>query len=619
MNTAMNHSINHSSDETASAQPGGFTCAPDWQSYPTPEALAVRAWRKFKSPDVERLLDACAGAGALADQWSSLHDQGYRGGRGGRHEVLPVDVIEVDARHHPTLREKHYNVVGLDFLQFEGGSIYSHVIMNPPFAQGARHALKAWDMLWEGEVVAILNAETLRNPFSAERKRLASLVAAHGSVEYIRDAFAGTDADRATDVEIALVHLSKPAQCTDDWIGPVIASLECDPHEETAFELPNELALPNTFVANQCLAFRAAVRAMREAVRADAVAGHFAARIGDTMARRQGGAGALAGGLASAVPGAGVRKALRERYLDLKDRAWASVLRSTDTLAKLSAKVQTQAESQFEQIKTLEFSETNVYGFLLGLVQSQPEMQLDMACDVFDQITKFHTDNTVFYRGWKSNDRHRTCGRRIKTTRFILPRHSTQSYSTGLSFDSQRMLSDFDKVFALVDGKATPVVGLLDVFRTHFSSLRAGERVSSSYFDVRYYPGVGTIHFFARDRGLVDRLNRLVGKHRQWLPCEVPDGSAFWTQYKKAEQLDAEVRAAVRARGAQEPGYRYRHDDPLRAISNDYDGEDAHAAAQALLGGAIDEVLTRHGLLQAITDQSKPQPQPPSQVLLLEA
>ena len=97
----------------------------------------------------------------------------------------------------------------------------------------------------------------------------------------------------------------------------------------------------------------------------------------------------------------------------------------------------------------------------------------------------------------------------------------------------------------------------------------------------------------------------------------MPDGSAFWTQYKKAEQLDAEVRAAVRARGAQEPGYRYRHDDPLRAISNDYDGEDAHAAAQALLGGAIDEVLTRHGLLQAITDQSQPQPQ--SQVLLLEA
>ena len=222
MNTAMNHSINHSSDETASAQPGGFTCAPDWQSYPTPEALAVRAWRKFKSPDVERLLDACAGAGALADQWSSLHDQGYRGGRGGRHEVLPVDVIEVDARHHPTLREKHYNVVGLDFLQFEGGSIYSHVIMNPPFAQGARHALKAWDMLWEGEVVAILNAETLRNPFSAERKRLASLVAAHGSVEYIRDAFVGADSNLSHRADRILSQGWKPTLRSRLWtsVGP---------------------------------------------------------------------------------------------------------------------------------------------------------------------------------------------------------------------------------------------------------------------------------------------------------------------------------------------------------------------------------------------------------------
>lgn len=603
----MNAPTTHDTGIAAEPHPGAER---NWQSYPSSERLADRVWRKFKNRDVERLLDACSGAGALADAWT----RDCRGGYGSRSRDggLPVDVIEIDARHHPALREKHYNVVGLDFLQFEGGAIYSHVTLNPPFAQGARFALKAWDMLWEGEVVAILNAETLRNLFSVERKRLGSLIAEHGSVEFIEDAFIGADVERVTKVEIALVHLVKPAQCAHDWLGPVIDSLAVEPQLEESFELPNELALPNTFVTNQCLTFRAAVRAMREAVRSDAVAAHFAGRIGETMARRNGDAGAVV----TPTTGADVRKALRARYLDLKDRAWASVLRSTDALAKLSAKVQGQAESQFAQVKTLEFTESNVYGFLLGLVESQPEMQLDMACDVFDQITRYHSENTVFYRGWKSNDRHRTCGMRIKTTRFILPGHGSSSWSRSLSFGSERTLSDFDKVFALVDGKRKPDVGLVDVFNTSFSALCAGERVSATYFDVRYYPGAGTIHFFARDRELVDRLNRLVGRRREWLPSEVPDNSAFWTQYKKAEKFDSEVRKAVRSLRAKEGGYySARYDDPFQAIVSSHAGEAERAAASGRLADAIDGVLAKQGLLDAIGDAS----QSGRQALLLEA
>ena len=567
----------------------------DWQSYPTPARLANHAWSKFTNREVERLLDACAGAGALADAQVRGNERSYRGIRG---EAFPVDVIEIDARHHPTLREKDYNVVGFDFLDFEGGAIYSHVIMNPPFAQGARCVLKGWDMLWEGELVAILNAETLRNPCSAERKRLASLVAEHGSVEFITEAFIGADVERATNVEVALVHLVKPAHCAVDWMGPVIDRLAVDRHEESGFELPHELALPNTFVTSQCIAFRCAVKAMREAVRADAVAGHFAVRLGGTMASRHGSMNQDS----TQLLGGDVRKSLRTRYLGLKDRAWASVLRSTDTLAKLSAKVQKQAEAQFAQIKTLEFTESNVYGFLLGLVESQPDMQIDMACDVFDQITRYHSDNTVFYRGWKSNDRHRSCGFRIKTTRFILPGHDSRGYSSTLGYDSIRTLADFDKVFAMVDGKPKPEVGLVDVFQTHFSALRSGGRVSSSYFDVRYYPGVGTIHFFARDRTLVDRLNRLVGGKRQWLPPQEPNGSAFWKQYDKADAFDSQVRSEVTAlRGANGVGgYLSRYDDPLRDYVRSHDQASSSNAAE-LLGLAIDSVLRKHGMLDALT------------------
>lgn len=558
----------------------------DLQFYPTPKALAEKLWAGFERP-FKRPLDACAGDGDLAD---SIPRDYY-----GRHAL--VDCIEIDAARHPTLRAKHHRVVGLDFLAFEGGAVYDCVVLNPPFANGVKHALKAWDMLFTGQVGAILNAETLRNPFSAERQRLLALVQQHGKVEFIADAFRGCDVVREANVEVALVHLYKPAECSEDWIGPVIASMTTDPNRESDLELPRELALPNSFVSNQVNAFRAAVKAMREAVKMRSVAEHYAARIGGTMCD-------LANRTAPEdETGETVRERLEKGYIELKDRAWASVLRSTEALNKLSAKVQRQAESEFEAIKCLEFSESNVYAFLLGLVQSAPEMQLDMACDVFDQVMQYHSDNAVFYRGWKSNDRHRSCGMRIKTTRFILPRNS-RTFGGGLDWDAVRRLSDFDKVFALLDGKPEPEVSLVSLFEGVGSKpreLARGARVSSSYFDIRWYPGAGTIHFFPRSKELVDRLNRLVGRQRGWLPrADEPVPDAFWVQFDKAEKFDRELREETDRihRNGRSAGLVSSCDHPFNRLMR-RDPDEA-LQGQKLVGEAIDIVLERHGLLAAL-------------------
>lgn len=555
------------------------------QFFVTPPELAARVWERFKDRSFDRVLDAFSGTGALSD--AAPHE------KWSRHRDIKIDCIEIDGGKHPILRDKGLTVVGLDFFAFEGGEVYSHVVMNPPFAHGARAVLKAWDMLWKGEVTAIINAETVRNPFSAERARLVKLIEEHGSVEFIADAFQGVHVEREANVEIALVHLVKPAECARDWIGDLLASMRVDKNEESDLKLPGELALPQSFVETQCAAFRTAVKAMREAVRLEAVATHYANRIGHTMTELN---GALPSGEAFDV-----RKTLEARYGGLKDRAWTSVLRSTETLTRLSQKVQRQAESQFESIKKLDFSETNVYGFLLGLVESQPEMQLDMACDVFDTITRYHSENTVFYRGWKSNDKHRTCGMRVRTTRFVLPGHRADSWSSP-RWETQQMLADFDKVFAMLDGNRQPTEGLSQVFTDRYADLKHGQRVSASYFDIRYYPGAGTIHFFARDKALVDRLNRVVGRRRQWLPPESERVSdAFWLQFNQAETLDKELRTQVR-KGCG------RRDDPFRELMWK-DSEGRSAAAGDKIAGVIDQVLAARGITLML--EGAPNAEPP--------
>jgi hypothetical protein len=118
----------------------------DLQFFPPPRWLAQYAWEKFTDRNFARVLDSSAGEGALPGAMPGDWSYGRR---------PPVDCIEIDASKPPILRDKGYCVVGLDFLSFEGGAIYSHVMLNPPFANGAAHVLKAWTMLWEGRAASL--------------------------------------------------------------------------------------------------------------------------------------------------------------------------------------------------------------------------------------------------------------------------------------------------------------------------------------------------------------------------------------------------------------------------------------------------------------------------------
>lgn len=553
----------------------------NYQYYPTPEALSKLAWAKFKNRNFIRVLEPSAGDGHLlkcrpADRWKRI----------------PVDCIEIDISKHTTLRQQGFEVVGMDFMQFKSGSIYSHLVMNPPFADGAKHVLKAWEILFDGEIVAILNSETLKNPFSRERKLLLKLIEQYGEVEYLQQMFAGVDAERQTNVEIALVWLKKSSSFEQDILGNILDELSRDQATDDnlaeEFEQLNPLALPNSFIENAVLMFNAAVESARQAVMTEARARRYRQMLGKTLGEMNGD-----GGDNSADSSVNwVKAELYGRYTNIKNRAWAGILRSTQVTSKLSSSAQKRLEAEFETIKSLEFTVSNIYGFLQGILDKQGDIQIGMACDVFDMITRYHTENSVWYMGWKSNDKHRSLGMRIKTTRFVIPGHKTESYQRDLPWNSGRMLADIDKVFAMLDGKPEPEVSLETVFSRHFQELRNGGRVSASYFSVRYYPGVGTIHFFPTNKKLIDRINRLVGNHRRWLPLVTEKaGQSFWHQYDHAEKYDKAFLSEVKKSFRQSVSYRI---DPFWAIK--YGGEEEQQMASKMLSVAMATVLAQNGI-----------------------
>ena len=172
-----------------------------FQFYPTPAMLAIKAWHMFDKGAIRRVLEPSAGRGDLLEPLKERT----------RYSRVTVDTIELNIAHHPTLREKGYRVIDTDFLNFQSPVGYSHIVLNPPFHAGVDHVLHAWDILRDGQIVAILNAETIDNPYSAKRKQLVRLIEQFGRVEYVRSAFQDPDTLRKTDVRVALIHLKKKA------------------------------------------------------------------------------------------------------------------------------------------------------------------------------------------------------------------------------------------------------------------------------------------------------------------------------------------------------------------------------------------------------------------------
>ena len=569
----------------------------EYQFYPTPLWLAKKVRKKFTLP-ITRLLEPSAGKGDLL-----RNEDGFWIGKS------RVDVIEIDPDNQATLRGYGFKVVGHDFLDFKGGAMYSHVILNPPFQYGVEHVLHAWDLLYDGEIAAIINAKTLKNPFTSKRRQLLQLIEDHGSVEYLEAAFNTGDEKRSASVDIALVYLRKNGSVIN-----LISGLDVEKPVDICIDNGTEIAIRGLSIPGMVSAFNLAVEAHREASLAGAKAAKLASHLEQSISNPTVFTDESGGVLdpLSCISFSEVREMLIENFNQghekLKERAWSSVMRSTEIVSRLTSKAQKALEADFENIKQLEFTVKNIYGFLEGVISAQSEMTAAMLCEVFDRISKYHPKNRSYYRGWKSNARHRVFGFKIQMTRFVLPL-GHESYSSGINYYDARWIEDIDKVFSYLDSKdyvrsQSEIRGVLWAFRHCFAELVSGNRVETDYFDVRYYPGTNTVHFFPRRKDLIERLNRYVGIQRAWIPESFDvASSAFWEQYERADSITRGMKQRVKSEN------RYAHlaeQDRLGRLSDSpYDVSEyeristeldsSHRASSLKIGISVDLISSGEG------------------------
>ena len=73
---------------------------------------------------------------------------------------------------------------------YNGLEQFDLIIANFPFSDGDKHLHKAIDIMFSGQIVCLINAETIKNPFSNSRKELIQkLKRLNASIEFYRKCF----------------------------------------------------------------------------------------------------------------------------------------------------------------------------------------------------------------------------------------------------------------------------------------------------------------------------------------------------------------------------------------------------------------------------------------------
>ena len=196
------------------------------QYYPTPKELIINILNNmdisnlFYEQELKEVhfLEPCAGDGEICRTVKEHFERELKD-----KIELKIKCIEIEPTLSNSLKGQGFNVISDDFLEYQGQPFYDLIIMNPPFSKGARFLLKAYDLLTSGgQLVCILNAETVKNPCTKERALLKNLIERAGDYKILENAFQTENTERKANVEIAIVYLTKPVYENEfDMFGKV--------------------------------------------------------------------------------------------------------------------------------------------------------------------------------------------------------------------------------------------------------------------------------------------------------------------------------------------------------------------------------------------------------------
>jgi Domain of unknown function (DUF4942) len=462
--------------------------------YPTPKSVARKMLEPYTQDALlgRAILEPSAGKGDLADVIAQKMGDGYNEER----QRKRIFCLEADMELRMVLTGKEYKVIGEDFLTYKKHHLFDLIVMNPPFSNGAAHLLKAWEVLNGGDIVCLLNTETLSNPYTAERKLLKEIVEANGTVEDLGQCF--TTAVRTTHVNVSLIRLhKKKPEVTFDFFENKTTERPLDGLDFTGENLP---ALRDVF-GNLETSYDCARAACADVLRARNRLEYYLNAI------------------YTACTGDELGDLLKETEYNemvemIKEKAWSAVFARTKLSEVMTEKVRHDFDTFRKENGGLDFTKENILGLLETLFMNRGAIMQQCILDAFDKLTAYDKQNRVHVEGWKTNDAWKV------NRKIIIPWGAERRIgydSPGINYSRDGDLADIEKALCFIDG--AKFEGYRPSIRTRIDQggFDWGEWAESRFFNFKLYKK-GTIHLYFRDERIWSEFNIRAAGYKKWLP-----------------------------------------------------------------------------------------------------
>ncbi len=514
----------------------------DKQFYPTPKSLLEQIDMDFSKQfecfrdehkyDI-KVLEPSAGKGDIAEYLREYWGSSWR--------FTPrckVECIEIDSNLQAILKDKHYPVVYNDFLTFNTYTKYDLIYMNPPFENGEEHLLKAIKMQEKlgGRVLCILNAETIRNPYSLKRKELkAKLDKYNAVIKFYEKAFCSYDSERISGVEIAVVWVDVLAP-TSVFNSKVFEELDKAKEihietEQTAeqHELINlGLDWITAYVKQYNEQIDSGIAFFKEYT---AFTSEYNARFSDIITNKYEKAPFALSLFGEVCDFNHFVQTSRYYY-------WKALFDNPKFSARLTSKLKSEFNSRLDEMKNYDLNEHNI----LMLMEENRRATLkgieEEIIALFAEFTKYAQydgcDNIHYYNGWKTNKGHKL------NSKIIIPFYGAWHKEKNYKFHGSGFggyctvdgytyeLQDREVIYKLTDMSKTlnylakGVSGLEDMellertIKRNFDNGNA-KNINTEHFNLTFYKK-GTCHIKFRNQDLLDKFNLFASQRKGWLP-----------------------------------------------------------------------------------------------------
>lgn len=484
--------------------------------YPTPEDLAHKMFAKIQTRgrNIKNVLEPSAGKGDLVKAFLEYSEGDEYEGRFysyNKFRGCDVSCIEKDKNLQHILRGENYTLVDSDFLTYNAQDSFDLIIANPPFSEGAKHLLKAIEIMFDGQIVFLLNAETLKNPYTNERKELVrKLEELNADIEYVQGAF--EQAERKTSVETAIVYID----IRNNVESFLFDGSRADADDEISLDVENKSVSHRNSITHKVAEYnnlkQKGIDFLTTYFRSSDIRGYFPIEGMDKHYSRD---------------------SLTEKFKDsvnqfirkLRKDYWKSVLDFPEISKNLTAKKQKEFYEELDKYAKMEFTHYNIKTFAENLAASYQDTLTEAILAQFENMTRKYSwwresdNNILHFNGWKTNDAFKV------NHKVILPNMSCWDDIFGrwsVDYRIKTELDDIDKVmnyFAALpyDEDGNPKYVSINAALDSAFKENKTRNIESTFFIISVYKK-GTIHLAFKDKDILRRFNVFVCKEKGWLP-----------------------------------------------------------------------------------------------------